>query len=98
MKSLKVPLNLSQTRCGQHGVGILVFFTVLLIFPLAAAAQAAWFREFSQGGGEDGRSARREFLGFESHSENRKLRSFRAAHRGSNDKKPRGPPVLSSSL
>src|SRR5207244_10960917 len=38
------------------------------------------------GGWEDGRYARREFLGFEWRGDARRLRSFRAAHRGSNHK------------
>jgi hypothetical protein len=41
---------------------------------------------FSQGGWEDGRSARREVLGFESRNDAMRLRSFRAALRGSNNK------------
>ena len=39
MKPLKAALTSSHALCRQHGIGLLVFFAVLLALPLAAAAQ-----------------------------------------------------------
>src|SRR5207244_8049432 len=53
--------------------------------------------KISQEGGRTG-GTRGENFGFRIALDAKRLRRFHAAHRGSTSKKPRGPPVLSSSL